>query len=434
MNTVSLSNWQDFLIELQLPRQIVFGHEHPLLAELTGLQRSGESGNYVYTRDPNQQRFTKAMDTGRSVFTGGSEFTVPLQLSDVSSAAGAEGADYPQPAPFDTDKARYNLHSRHTPIGATLELIRDAKSGSTSALSTVEGLTDSAYRSAARTDEDFLHGNGDGVLATQTAADAAGLTITVGVGANFDQLTKRRIIDVRTAAGVLVTNGGRRKIAAVNRTAGTITLDAAQVASDGGVGNLPLGIVGNLVCIDSSFGNAPAGLGNVAAATGIYGGINKANVQEWQGVQVDGGATALSDDHLDDAVYLLRGNGVGAPDFGIAHPLTVNPYKASKTQFLMVEPQTAMVPSGFRGVIYQGADKDFPILKALAAPRKTCRLVFKEPLRVYGDTEGAGFIDDDGSMWRFFGRNTKKEADLFDRWELASRDCGKLAEITDLSE
>lgn len=434
MDAVALANYQDFLTELMVSRQLVFGHEEPLLAELTGIQRQ----DYVITRDPNQQRYTKAMDSGRGQFHG-KKVTVPLQLSDVSSAAIAEKGTWPQAAPFDTDQATYNLHSRITPISVTLELERDARNGSTSAMESIAAYTESAYRAAARADEDFLHGNGDALLAANTAADATGLVMTVGTSANFDQLTAGRIVDVlNKTTGADPGQGKRRKIASVDRAAGTITFDTNQVASDGGTGNIAFANAAADtygVYIDSSRGNAPAGLGRVCSATDTsYGGIDKTAVAQWQGVRVNGGSTTLADSHLDEAIYLLRGRGVGAPDFGIAHPLTVDPYKASKTSLVRVEPQQATVPSGFKGIVYQGADREFPILKALAAPRKTCRLVTKSSMRVYGDEDGAGFIDDDGSMFRFFNRTTAKEADLFDRWELVARDCGKNCEIHTLAE
>jgi hypothetical protein len=63
-----------------------------------------------------------------------------------------------------------------------------------------------------------------------------------------------------------------------------------------------------------------------------------------------------------------------------------------------------------------------------------CRLVNKSSMKIYGDGVAPTFIDDDGSMWRFAGRNTKKEAWLFHRWQLGARDCGKNAEISSLSE
>jgi hypothetical protein len=133
-------------------------------------------------------------------------------------------------------------------------------------------------------------------------------------------------------------------------------------------------------------------------------------------------------------VYRLRGNGVGAPDFGIAHPLTVDPYKATKSSLVRVDVQTTVVPSGFRGILYQGADKEFPILKDLASPRFKCRLGYQDAIRVYSDDQGPSFLDDDNTTFRFTGRAAYKEAWLYDRWQFVSRDCGKQAEVTNLSE
>lgn len=427
----TLANYQDFLTELMESHQVVFGFEHPLLSELSGVQRNGD---YVVTRDPNQQRFTRAMDGNRSFFHG-KKVTIPLQLSDVSSAAMDENDTWIESAPFDTDQATYNLQSRITPIAITMELERQARNGSTSAMESVAAYTESAYRAAARTDEDFLHGSGDALLAAVTGGSSPSLVVEVGTAANFDQLTPGRVVNILTRTnGADAGQGKRRKIASVDRAAGTVTLSTTAVASDGGSGNITFS-TGSGLYIDSSYGKAPFGLGNVVSATDTtYGGIDKTAVQQWQGVRVNAGSAPLSDDQLDEAVYYLRGNGVSAPDFGMAHPLTVDPYKAVKTSLVQIEPQTQMVPSGFKGIIYQGADKEFPILKALAAPRKTCRLVTKSSIRIYGDGVAPGFIDDDGTTWRFFSRKTQKEADLFDEWQLCARDCGKNAEIHTLSE
>lgn len=431
--SVLLTNYQNFLTELMEGHQIVFGFEHPLLSELTGLQRSSD---YVYTRDPNQQRFTAAMDANRAYFHG-KQVTIPLQLSDVSSAAIAENATFPVTFPFDTNQAVYNLVSRMTPISVSMELERDARNGSTSAMSAIEAYTQSAYRAAARTDNDFLHGSGTALLcnvASNTGSPGLAVDVGTGTGVNWDQLTPGRVVDILTRSnGADPGNGNRRKIASVNRSAGTVTFATAAVASDGDSGNITFSS-NEGIYIDSSYGNAPQGLGTVVATSGTYGGINKASVAQWQGVAVAGGSAILSDDLLDTAVYYLRGHGVGAPSFGIAHPLTVDPYKNSKVSLVRVEMQEVMLKSGFKGVIYQGADQEFPILKDLASPRVTCRLVYKPSVRIYGDSVAPGFIDDDGTTWRFFSRTTQKEADLFDRWQLCARDCGKNAAITSLAE
>jgi hypothetical protein len=437
----ALTHYQNFLTELMEEQQIVFGFEHPLLSELTGLQRAD---NYVVTRDPNQQRFTKAMDVG-NVYFHGKKVTIPLQLNDVSSGAIAEKGTFHVAAPFDTSQATYNLVSRITPIAVTKELEDDAKDGSTSAMEAIAAYTQSAYRAHARVDNDYAHGGALGTAATNgllcnvtSGSGSPGLTIPVA-GANMDQLTPGRVVTILTRSnGANPGNGLRRKIASVDRTTGaeTITLDTNAYASDGQSGNVTFS-ANEGVYIDSpttGVQSAPFGLGSGVSTTGTVGGLDKAAVAQWQGVSVDGGAAILSDDPLDTAVYRLRGNGVGAPDFAIGHPLTVDPYKATKQSLVRIDMQTTIVSSGFKGILYQGGDREFPILKDLASPRKKVRLVYKQAIRLYGRGAGPEFIDDDGSSWRFFSRNTEKEADLFDRWQMCFRDCGKLAEVTNLSE
>jgi hypothetical protein len=440
-----LSNYQNFLTELMVGQQIVFGFEHPLLSELTGLQRDGADSQYVFTRDPNQQRFTAAMDVGKDVFHG-KQLTVPLQLNDISSQAIAEKATFPVVAAFDTSQAIYNLVSRVTALSVTKELEDDAKDGSTAAMEAVAAYTQSAYRAHARLDNDFLHGSAVGTTATNglyfnvaSAAGSPGLTIPV-TGANMDQLTPGRIVTILTrSTGANPGNGLRRKILSTVRTVGaeTITVDTNAYASDGSSGNVTFsaneGVYVDTAVVGSAT-PAPFGLGSVCATSGTVGGINKASVAQWQGINQSGASAPLSDDLIDNIIYLLRGNGVGAPDFAIAHPLTVDPYKASKISLVRVDMQTVTLKSGFQGIVYQGADREFPILKDLAGPRKTCRFVYKQSLRLYGRSSGPVFIDDDGSRFRFFTRTTEKEADLYDRWQLVARDCGKNAELNTLSE
>jgi hypothetical protein len=140
-------------------------------------------------------------------------------------------------------------------------------------------------------------------------------------------------------------------------------------------------------------------------------------------------AQALSDEVLDNVVYLLRGNGVGASDFGIAHPKVIDLYKQSKASQVRTRSEGVALKSGFSGIAYQGADRPFPLIKDLAAPRKKLPADHKDGVQLYGDDVGPAFIDDDGTMWRFFSRNFLKEADLYDRVQLAVKACNKLATI-----
>lgn len=437
-DTTLLSNWADFMTELMVKEQLVFGYNTRVLSLITGLEQP-DAGAPI-SRDPNQQRFTRAMDPNRDYFHG-KQVTIPLQLSEVAgSSTIAENGTWLEPAPFDTDQATLNLVSRVTPVGLTLELERDARNGATSALEAVAGITSSAFRAAAKLDNDYVNGNGDAILASATAAnsDADGLTMTVLATTNFDALPPGRVVDVCTTAYADPGQGKRRKIASVDRTAGTVTFSTTQVASDGGSGNITLSTNGLVICVEgaiSSTGKAPNGLQQVTAATGTFEGIDKASVSQWQGVSVDGNSGTLSTDLLDTAMYQLGGNGGDdGIDFGYAHPLTVDPFKNSLQSQVRTSTQEVVVRAGVKGIVYQGGPKEFPIIKELAAPREECRLINKNVVRIYGDGNGPDFINDDGSMWRFFSRKSTKEADLYDRWQLAARDCGKTAEIVSLSE
>jgi hypothetical protein len=441
MAGMALSNWQNMMTERMTAEQLVFGFEHPLLSILTGLQKGAD---YVYTRDPNKERFTRAMDVGKDYFSG-KKVTVPLQLNDVSSGSQAEGATFRVTAPIDTNQATYLLVDRETPIGITVDLARDSKSGDTSAMSAVDSLIQSAYRAHARTDNDYMHGAAlgtsatNGLLANVTSATGSpGLTIPVA-GANMDQLTPGRVVTILTrSTGANPGLGLRRKILSVSRTSGaeTITVDTNAYATDGNAGNVTFSANEGVYIDSPATGTqaAPFGLGSAVATSGTVGGIDKAVTTQWQGISVDAGGVILSDDAIDAAVYRLRGNGVGAPDFGVAHPLTVDPYKATKSSLVRVDVQTTVVPSGFRGILYQGADKEFPIVKDLASPRLKLRLGYQDAIRVYSDNQGPSFLDDDNTTFRFTGRAAYKEAWLYDRWQFVARDCGKQAEVTNLSE
>ena len=423
----TLQDYSAFLNDLMVRYQTLFGFNNVLYAEMSGRTQSPD-GIVVY--DPSQERVTPLSSAGRDAFSG-AQVRVPIQAAEVPGAAGVGRAGtWPVTAPFDTAKALVKLAELAAPIGIDLATERDSKNLQYSALSYVEALTDSAYRGLAKIENDMLHGNGDGKLATITQTTTA-LTFTVlgadGVAAaNFDQLTPGRVVNVLTiSTGADPGQGLRRKIASVSRTNGTVTFSTTAVASDGGSGN----IVGTAnttgIYIDSSWdggatpgalGKAIQGFGQTATTGGTpFEGIDVANTPAWGAVLTAGGGATLSDSMFEDSVYQLAGQGIDAPDFAIAHPKVVDPYKDTKTQFLMIHPETRVVPSGFSGIVVQVANKDFPLLKDLAAPHAQCRVIHKSCGRLYGDSVGPAFIQDDGGMWRFFTRQSYKEAVILDR-------------------
>jgi hypothetical protein len=429
-------NYQNWLYEMQGEAQQLFAAEFVLLAMLSGVIR--EDGGFI-KYDPSYARFTRPMDGNREVFDGAS-IRFPLQLAGLQAGGNpAESGTWNAPAPIDTSKANVNLGRILQPLAISLDLERDSKSGSTSAMSAVEMYISEAYKAAARILNDELHGGTNAIgtgtdsslLATVTSASGSpGLTVPVGTGANFDQLTPGRVLDLLTiTTGANPGNGLRRKIVSTSRSAGTVTFDTNVVASDGNSGNITFAATTGIYIP----GSRTAGIQSLAqavATTGTFEGVDKAAVQQFQGLDATPStAQALSDQVLDNAVYLLRGQGVGASDFGIAHNKVVDLYKQAKVAMTRLDPKEVVVPAGFAGIEYQGADRPFPILKDLAGPRGVCRLIVRDAMRLYGDHVGPAFIDDDGAMWRFFSRNFFKEGDLYDRVQLAVKAPNKLATI-----
>lgn len=423
-----LTNYQNWMYELQGAFQKLFPAEFVLLALLSGMIT--EAGGRI-TYDQTYERFTRAMDGNREVFDG-SQVRFPLMLAGLPAGGSvAESGTWNAPGPIDTAKATSNLSRILQPMSLSIDLQRDASQARTSAMNVVQNYIGEAFKALARIENDMLHGNGDALLAAVTSnSGSPGLVIPVGTGANFDQLTPGRWVDILTRAnGANPGNGLRRKITTVSRSAGTVTVSTTQQASDGSSGNVTFSS-NEGIYIPGSYGTAMQGTTQAVATTGTFEGVDKAAIQQWQGVDATPATVqALSDAVLDNAVYLLRGNGVGASEFGIAHPKVVDLYKQSKMSQVRYDPQEIVAPSGFGGIAYQGADKPFPILKDLAAPRGMCRLFVRDAVRLYGDHVGPAWLDDDGSMWRFFSRTLVPEADLLDRVQACFTACNRLATI-----
>ena len=146
----------------------------------------------------------------------------------------------------------------------------------------------------------------------------------------------------------------------------------------------------------------------------------------------DTSSLALSDQMLDAAMRKVRRSGIGAFDFGIGDPAAIDLYKQGKISQVRYEAQEARIPSGFSGIVYQGGDKPFPLIKEPVHKKKAVKLVDKASFQLYGDSKGPTFLDDDGAMFRRFARALPKEADLLDRVQLGVTKCNTIVFINDL--
>jgi hypothetical protein len=66
--------------------------------------------------------------------------------------------------------------------------------------------------------------------------------------------------------------------------------------------------------------------------------------------------------------------------------------------------------------------------------KQSVRFIDKNSMQLYGDQAGPSFLEDDGSMFRRFGRTLAKEADLLDRVQLGFTKCNTIIKVDNLQQ
>lgn len=428
MADTTRTTWLSFMYEMQAEVAEQFSTENVFLAELNGV------GSH-----PRVGRFTRDMDANREVFFGEQVRGPIVPYGLQGGGVVGETSTWNEPIPLEVSAYTLTLTRTMVPFAISVDVERDSASPSYSKAKAVAENVKQARRSLARLENLQALGDGTGLISNVTAATGSpGLTVPVGVGANFDVLVPGTVWDVLTRSnGANPGNGLRRKITSVSESAGTVTFDTNETTPEGDAGNITFSANEGLY-IPGSYGKGVAqGLDQAAAVTGTFEGINKATAAYWQGTDGRAGdATekALSDELLDAAVRRARRWGVGSWNFGIGDPAAIDLYKQGKNAQVQYDKAVTTLKSGFQGIVYEGADKPFPLIKEPAHKKKSVRLIQRDDFQMYGDSVGPKFLDDDGSMFRRFSRSLPKEADLLDRWQLGVKSCNRIVFLDNLKQ
>jgi hypothetical protein len=432
--------WAPFLYELQGKVVEVFPTEGPLLAEFSGVG------------DPNAVgRFTQDMDGNRQVFSG-SAVRISVILANLQGAgAVTESQTWNVPyALSSTNTTNVRLTDNVVPFTLSIDVEQDSFDNSSA--TAVATLLREARVSLARMENSYLNGDGTGKVSDIVSGSSPGLSInisTTGLG-QLDQLLPGTIWDIKTkSTGANPGNGNRRLIASVSdsSTTQTVVFSTAQQASDGDSGNITFSTNEGIYYPGSwSNGSTPGtngpgdivmlGLEAVAATTGTIEGINKSNVVQWQGTDGRQGDTTVLDLStllLDKAVRVGRRAAIGVWDFGVGDPTSIDRFKQALYNQMRFDVATQTLKSGYSGIVYDGADKPFPLIKDPMHKKGALKLVDKSSFQLYGNKAGPQFLDDDGSMFRRFSRTMSKEADLIDRVQFAALKCNTLVFLNNLT-
>jgi hypothetical protein len=432
----TLSSWQPFLFELQGQVQEVFPTEAPFLAEMSGV---GDDTGKV-------RRWSRDLDGDRQIFTG-KQVRHTIVLAQLPGAGFVqEASTWNVPHALASDEVVINLTRALVPFGVTVDVERDSMDNSNA--SAVAQLVKEARIALARLENFAFLGDGTGLVVDITDG-ATSLTTTAGTTANFDVLLPGTVWDIRTrATGADPGQGLRRKIASVNESTRVITWDTASQASDGGSGNI-VHTSADGIYIPGSWSNGTAGtstgpgslvsqgLEQAAAVSGTFETIDKAAVPQWQGIDGRAGDTtslALSMQMLDAGVRRGRRAGLGSWDFAIGDPACIDLYKQGLYSQSRYDISDMTLKSGFSGVVYQGGDKPFPLIKDPVAKKNAIKFIDKESFQLYGDKQGPAFLEDDGAMFRRFSRTLAKEAELLDRVQLGVKKCNTIVFFNNLAQ
>jgi hypothetical protein len=432
----TLTSWAPFLFEMKGKVVEVFSSEAPFLAEMSGYDaKAGATDHHSSVR-----RISKEMDGNRDIFSG--KFVRHTIILAGLPGAGnpTETSTWNVPHALGTNEAHINLVRFLVPFSVTVDVERDSFDNSNA--TAVTNLIQQARTALARLENLEFMGDGTG-LQVDITDGATSLTTTVGVTANFDVLIPGTVWDIRTrSTGADPGQGNRRLIASVNESTRVITWDTAVQASDGGSGSIVhtsadgIYVPGSYTASASAGTLVAQGLAQAAAVTGTFEAINKANVPQWQGTDGRSGDTStlgLSATMLDAAVRRGRRAGLGKWDFGLGDPAAIDLYKQSLYSLVRYEPQVSTLKSGYSGIVYDGADAPFPLIKEPMHAKATLRLIDKESFQLYGDQAGPAFLEDDGAMFRRIVRSLPKEADMLDRVQLGVTKCNTLVTLANLA-
>jgi hypothetical protein len=426
------ATWAPFLFELKGKVWEVFPTEAPFLAEMSGVGDSDKVG-----------RFTRDMDGNRGIFSGSQVRHTIITSQLAGGGFVQEASTWNVPHALNSQQVTINLVRTLVPFSVTVDVERDSFDNSNA--TAVAQLVKEARIALARVENNAFLGDGTG-LQVDITDGATSLTTTCGVTANFDVLLPGTVWDIVTrSTGADPGQGLRRKIASVVESTRVITWDTAAQASDGGSGNI-VHTSADGIYVPGSWSNgagvqAPGalvaqGLEQAAAVTGTFEGLAKASNPTWQGTDGRGGdstSLALSMQMLDGAVRRGRRAAIGAWDFAIGDPAAIDLYKQGLYAQARYDLADMTLKSGFSGVIYDGADKPFPLIKDPVAKKGGLKFIDKDSFQLYGDQAGPSFIEDDGSMFRRFSRNLSKEAELLDRVQLGVTKCNTIVFLNNLA-
>lgn len=363
----------------------------------------------------------------------GKQITIPIFLSPQQGAGSiTQSSTLNTPITIDTEQAVVTSGILAQAVSFTTQVLQQAQGDENSWAEVLPTKMQRAEDAFGRVCNEMMMGNSDALLAAATgstgASGGATQNIAIGTSANFYQLYPGRVVDVLVRSTGLAPAGctNPQKIISYSESGGTVTVQNI----DGSNTSFATANTEGLY-IQGSYGTALQGFNAAVATSGIFEGINKANVWAWQGV--DASPAAASDpsigifDSAERKTYAKSGR---LPQFYLADPAVVDKYTQGLTVQARWAGEAGQLESGWTGVRYRNkliiGDYDVPAGVAFGPQL--------EDMTIYTLDDGPDWDDHTGSMFqRFSSRSLPLEAWLVWMLQVGYQACNALVKIGSLN-
>lgn len=276
---------------------------------------------------------TKDIEGGRKVVK-----PVPFGLNG-GTGSGTETGALPASGGNKYEKFESTLKNLYGTIELSDKVIESTKSNAASFVSAlsseIKGLEKSCIFSSGRQ----YYMDGTGVLSV-CKVNTAATTLEVN---SVQYVTAGMTIDIRTAAGALVTNGSARRVLSVTRASNTIVLDGSAVITTEAT---------DIICEQISFGNEITGFGAVFKSTGTLYGIDKAKY-DWMTPQLFAAVGTIEDEKISKAIQQAEDWYGSNIDYMACAPDVQREYASYLTTMKQIV-NSSTLSGGFKAIDFQG--------------------------------------------------------------------------------
>ena len=292
--------------------------------------------------------------------------------------AGTEDGDLPDAVGNNYEQFVVTLKNLYGTVEISDKAVRASENNSGAFISLLNAEMEGLLKAGSFNFGRMLFGDGSGKLAAVT--EVSGNTLTLD---SVKNVAEGMVVDLRTSAGAIVAGAGARKITAVDRENGEITVSGDSITLEAS---------GHIITLQGSYNNEITGLGAIFGDSTTLYGLTRAS-HSWLNPYVKKTAGAISETIIQTALDTIEENSGGAVNFivcswGVRRALQ-KLFSESK-RFI----DTLELAGGYKAMSYNG----IPIVADRFCPAGTMYLLNTEDFTLHQLCDWQWLTGDDGRV------------------------------------